>query len=180
MNNKDLVKRKKEIMKNVWVEDRHHDLQKLPKEDAVQIVESMTKTEIYMNVNMRRMQGDYIADYLDYLWEISKPAFWKHINTSIDLKEGILWGGDLNYIRIMCSEVIPKEVLISVIKFITFYKKDFIQDFEIIGCVVKAQVEKFGRLPEINDIITGFDNPNQLIAHAQVNEMVARECSYSV
>lgn len=77
-------------MKPGWTEDLHHSLEELQPEDAKKIIESMTDDEIYQKVNNRKFQEDYIADYLEYLWDISESSFWKHVKTTLDVNQN-LW-----------------------------------------------------------------------------------------
>ncbi len=82
MNEKEINKIMRTLMGPDWTENLHEELKVLQPEDSKKIVESMTDSEIFQKVNARRFQEDYIADYLEYLWEISETAFWKHVNIS--------------------------------------------------------------------------------------------------
>jgi len=70
MNNKELKILKKELLEAPWTEDVHEGLKKLKPVDSKKIIESLDKTEIYSLVNVRHCQEDYIADYIEYLWDI--------------------------------------------------------------------------------------------------------------
>jgi hypothetical protein len=91
MNDKELSETKKELMKPDWTENFHNALEELQPADAKKIVESMTDVEIYSKVNNRKFQEDYIADYLEYLWDISESSFWKHLKTTLDVHHHLLW-----------------------------------------------------------------------------------------
>lgn len=62
-----------------WTENLHHELQKLPSQEAKWIVENMTSLEAVSKVNNRRYQEDYIANYIESFWSIIPSACWKHI-----------------------------------------------------------------------------------------------------
>jgi len=117
MNDKELNDIKKELMKPDWTENLHHALEELQPEDAKKIVESMTDNEIYRKVNNRRFQEDYIADYLAYLWDISESSFWKHVKTTLDVNQDLLWSENMFHFEKLCSENIPNDVLVAVIKY---------------------------------------------------------------
>ena len=181
MNDKELAEQKKGLMKPDWTENLHHALEELQPEDAKKIVESMTDSEIYRKVNNRRFQEDYISEYIDYLWEISEPTYWKHIIISLDITEGILWGDDMTHFDKMCNCKIPDDVLKAVLDFAIAVevKDNYKQDFEAIGCVVKAQVEKFKRLDEITIYISSLDKDKQVLADKRINEMIKCNCNYT-
>lgn len=180
MNKKELEKHKKELMKPGWTEDLHHALEELQTQDAKEIVESMTDSEIYRKVNNRQFQEDYISDYLEYLWEISESAYWKHVIISLDLKVGILWGDHMSHFEKLCNHKIPDNVLKAVLDFALEIdvKENYKQDFEAIGCVVKAQVAKFNRLDEIKKHILSLAKDKQNNADKRINEMINCKCNY--
>ena len=181
MNDKELDERRKELMMPDWTENLHHALEELQPEDAKKIVESMTDSEIYSKVNNRRFQEDYISDYIDYLWEISEPTYWKHIIISLDATVGVLWGDDMAHFEKMCSYKIPEDVLKAVLDFALAVevKDNYMQDFEAIACVLKAQVEKFERLDEINKYISSLNKDKQIFADKRIKEMIKCECNYN-
>lgn len=169
---------KKKLMKEHWVEERHRQLKELSMDDAKIIVESMNEREVYLNVNVRHTQEDYIADYLEFLWKISPAAFWKHMLISLDANEGVLWGGDMPHFEKMCRQKIPNEVWDAVLKFIFESDGKFEQDLEAIGCVVKAQAEKYGRMLEIESFIASLSDTSQEIVSARINKMLNSPCKY--
>jgi len=167
--NEDLKKKKKDLMKPDWTENLQHALEKLPKEEARQIVESMNKREIYSKVNNRKYQEDYIADYLEYLWKISESAYWKHVCATFDKQEGFLWGGYLWHLEKMCHIAIPSFVLKGVLDFILNSKGT---DFEAVACIIKAQVIRFNRLEEINQYISALSKEQQDYMNKTIKEMI--------
>ncbi|PRY09830.1 hypothetical protein CLV24_11734 [Pontibacter ummariensis] len=179
MNEEDKKEFKRKLMEQYWVEDRHHMLAKKSKREAKSIVESFNESEVYQNVNIRQYQEDYISDYLMYLWEISKPSFWAHTKASLDLEEGLLWGGDMPHFKILCTVKIPDDVYQDVLNFAVNYNKGFEQDLEAIGCVVRAQVVKFNRLEETQKYIALLDGQKQEAAHERIREMLQRDCPYT-
>jgi len=180
MNDKEFNEKKKELMKPDYTENLHHVLEELQIEDARKIVESMTDMEIGQKVNIRQHQEDYIADYLEYLWEISESAYWRHLKSTIDTKFGLLWGGDVPHFVKLCNKEIPNDVWEAVLDFAlnVEIKGNYTQDFEAIGCVIKAQVEKFGRLKEIKKRISFLDKDNQDAANNRIKEMLNSKCNY--
>ncbi len=179
MNNKELIKKKNQLLNEDWTEDLHHGLQKLEPECAKQIVESMDDSEIYSKINIRHCQEDYIADYLDYLWEISKLAYWKNVIISLDVEVGILWSDNMSYFERLCNNIIPDDVLKAVFDFAIDSEKDSHQDLDAIGCVIKAQVEKFGRMDIIKKYISDLNNDVQDFANKRVFSMINQTCKYT-
>jgi len=178
MNDNEIKKLKAKLMKPDWTENLHHDLEKLQSEDAKKIVESMNNTEIYQKVNIRRFQEDYIADYLEYLWEISENSFWKHVKVTLDIDKGILWSDNIFHFEKLCNEKIPNDVLVAVLDFAVGCDDKFKPDIEAIGCVIKAQVEEFDRLSEITNYISLLTKEDQDDANTRINEMINCKCNY--
>jgi NAD-dependent DNA ligase len=179
MDDKTRSKTKKELMKPDWTENLHHALEELPETDAKAIVEAMTRKEIYNKVNIRKSQQDYISDYLEYLWKISESAYWKHVIVTLDIKVGLLWGDLMEHFGKMCNLRVPDEVLKAVLDFAVGCNEKYRQDFDAIGCVVKAQVEKFQRLDEIKNYISSLDEGKQTNAEKRIKEMISNKCNYS-
>lgn len=100
-----------------WTENYHLSLEEMNKEDAIQDVESMSHDEIEWKVNMRRYQQDYIADYLEYLWEISPKSFWAHILVMFSSETELLLSDNMKFVSILCNEVAPKEVISAIVKY---------------------------------------------------------------
>lgn len=178
MDNKKLSEKKQELMKPDWTENLHHELQELPLQEAKWIVENMTTSEIESKVNNRRFQEDYISDYMQYLWTISPNAYWKHIIITLNPNIGILWGGDMPHFRNMCTVKIPVDVLHAALSFAIFHDDKNKQDSEAIGCVIKAQIDKFGRIDEIKEYIFSLPEDQRAFAKEKVFEYVKQECGY--
>lgn len=179
MNEKELKEKKMELMKPDWTENLHDSLKELQQEDAKKIVESMTDHEIYMKVNNRTFQEDYIADYLEYLWDISEDSFWKHVKTTLDVNQNLLWSDNMFHFKMLCFENIPNDVLNAVIKYAVECSENEKQDLDAIGCVIKAQVTDYGKLGEIKKYISLLDKDKQVLANARIAEMIKCECSYT-
>lgn len=179
MNDKELNEKKKELMKPDWTENLHDALKELQPEDAKKIVESMTEDEIYRKVNNRRFQEDYIADYLEYLWDISEDSFWKHVKITLDVNQNLLWSDNMFHFKMLCSKNIPNDVLTAVIKYAVDCSENEKQDLDTIGCVIKAQAKDFGRLGEIKKHISFLDKDKQVLAEIRINEMIKCECIYT-
>lgn len=178
MNDKDLRKLKKELMKPGWTEDLHHGLKKLPQEDAAKIVGTMTDQEIKNKVNNRYHQEDYIGDYLRYLWKINKQAFWRHVKITFNTEVGVLWSDNMFHFEIMCKEKIPDDVLNSVLTFAIESPDTVNQDFEAVGCIIKAQVERFDRAAEIDTFILHLDEEKKEIAKQRIDYLLNCECPF--
>lgn len=166
-------------MKPAYTEELHQALEELNPNDSRKIVESMTDKEISTKVNNRRFQESYIADYIDYLWDISKPAFWKHVIISLNVNTGVLWGENMDYFGKICNNKIPSDVLNAVLNFAVNCEDSSIQDLETIACAIKAQAEKFGRIDEINKYIASLNVEFQDSAKNRISEMIKCECNYS-
>jgi hypothetical protein len=180
MDDSELEKKKKELMAPGWTEDLQHELEELSIPDAKKIVESMTDSEIYRKVNNRRMQEDYIADYLEYLWEISTSAYWRQLMSTLDVNVGVLWGGDMPHFWKMCHHRIPPEVFNAILNFAAAdeTKKVTKQDFDAIGCVVRAQVKEFGRLEEVKTFIASLREDLREKIEERILGMIDCECGY--
>ena len=178
MNDKELEKMKEELMHSDYTEDLHCALEKLQIEDAKKIVESMTDTEIGWKVNIRRHQEDYIADYLEYLWEISKSAYWRHVKITFDREVGILWSSEMLHFTRLCNFKIPDDVWEVVLNFALGCDEKKKDDLEVIGCVVKAQAEKFGRLEEIKKRISLLGKAKYKVANRRIKKMLNTRSKY--
>lgn len=179
MTNEEIKKKKDELMLEHWTEDLHHSLQDFHPDVAKKIIDSMSNSEIYVKVNHRQFQADYIADYLEYLWEISESAFWKHVVISLDTEVGLLWSDNMYHFEKMCKTRIPKNVLEAVIVFFIDCEKYILQDIEAIGCVLKAQVEKFNRLEEIHSYIKSLKLKDEKSVIEQVEELIKNDANYN-
>jgi len=178
MDNKKLSEKKQELMKPDWTENLHHELQELPSQEAKWIVENMTTSEIASKVNNRRFQEDYIADYLEYLWTISPTAYWKHIIASLSPEIGALWSDNMAHFERMCHVKLPINVLYTVLSFAINHDAKNRQDSEAIGCVIKAQIDKFGRIDDIKTYIVSLPEDQRASAKAKIFEYVKQECHY--
>jgi len=179
MKEKEIEILKIDLMKPAYTEELHRTLKELNPNDSRKIVESMTDNEIFTKVNNRLFQDSYIADYIDYLWYISKPAFWKHVIISLNVNKGILWGEDMQYFRKICNNKIPNDVLNAVLNFAVNCKSSPIQDLDAIGCVIKGQADIFGRIAEINKYISMLSEDVRDLAKNRIYEMIKCECKYT-
>ena len=78
----------------------------------------------------------------------------------------------------MCNVKIPEDVLTAVLDFAIECDEKSQNDIEIIGCVIKAQVNNFDRLAEIRKHISLLEADKQDIANKRINEMIERKCNY--
>ena len=51
-------------------------------------------------------------------------------------------------------------------------------DLELLGCIIKSQVENFKRLQEIHNIISSFPVKNRYVANSRITEMIHKPCEY--
>lgn len=179
MKDDEIIKKKDELMLEHWTEDLQHSLQDFHPDVARKIIDSMDDSDIYVKVNHRQFQEDYIADYLEYLWDISEEAYWKHIIISLDTEVGLLWSDNMSHFEKMCNNRIPENVLEAVIIFLIDYQSNFPQDIEAIGCVLKAQVEKYNRLEEIHSYIKSLKLKDEKSIIAQVEELIKNDANYN-
>lgn len=180
MTNDEIIKNKEELMSEHWTEDLHHSLQDFHPSVARKIIDSMNDSDIYMKVNLRTSQEDYIADYLEYLWEISEEAYWKHIIISLDPEVGFLWSDNMSHLKRLCTNRIPENVLEAVLIFLIDDEKKILQDIEAIGYILKSQVEKFGRLEEIKYYITSLKLKDENDLINQVEELIKKDPNYNL
>ncbi len=178
MTEEELHKKKQELMKPDWTENLHHELEEMDPNDAKRIVESMTNSEIIHKVNIRTHQEDYIGDYIEYLWEISESAYWRHVIITLDTNVGILWYDIMDHFRRMCNYKIPKEVLDAVLSYAINSEKNSDQDLDAIGGVIKAQIDKFGRIEEIKTFISSLNENIREFASERIFELAKQKCSY--
>ncbi|MCD4741589.1 MAG: hypothetical protein K8R67_03760 [Desulfobacteraceae bacterium] len=161
-----------------WTEELHDGLKEIDEEDAKSIVESMDEEEITYKVNPRRFQEDYIADYLEFLWEISEVSFWKHVKTTFAKEVGLLWSDNMFYFDQLCDEEFPQDVLIELINFIVVCDPDCEQDINLLGCILKEQIANFDRLPEIKKIVSSLPKKQKTEANKRINLMIQMDCDY--
>jgi hypothetical protein len=173
----DISKIKNSIINEVWTENFHLSLTEFSPEVAKQIIQSMDDAEIEIKVNRRRFQQDYIADYLSYLWDISKKSYWHHIYISINEKEGLLLSDNMDHFAKMCNYKIPKKVLK---KILLYYKnsRSKVDDIDLISCVLKAQIETFGRWKDIKEILKKIDLENSKQLKKDIKSLIKGKCQY--
>lgn len=136
----DKDKNKEKFLSYYWVEDRHKFLKSLPIEDEKQLVDSFSENEIDMNVNYRRFQEQYICDYIDYLWQVSKRSFWKHIAISLKNTEGLIPSESDFTTSIMVTERMPKYVFKPLIKALERLVRKSEDPINDIFCEVHAEI----------------------------------------
>ena len=143
----DLVRSRKRAEKNWekftepdWVEQRHLYMEKLPKREARNLLESLDQAELYHNVNVRRFQEAYICDYLADVWTISKTAFWEHIKMMCRHGDGLVLSDSDAYLEPLLAEGLPSEVWWGILWTITKVKPDrggYME--EVLARIVHAQ-----------------------------------------
>lgn len=175
----DLKKIKEEIDDCVDIEEIHKILKGLSTTESKIIVESFTNGKTYANVSLRHFQEDYIADYLEYLWEISEESFWKHVKSIPSFTKGLLWSSNMFYIERMINCPIPDNVWKMVLKFALHRNENQQQDLNAIGCVIKSQANRFGRKKEIFDEIAKMSLHIQKRSTERINKMLNDSCNYS-
>lgn len=178
MDKKEREELKHDLINRHWTEELHLGLQEIDEEDAIKIVESMTEEEINYKVNLRRFQQDYIADYLEFLWEISETSFWEHVKATFNENVGLLWSDNMFYFEKLCYENIHSSMLMVVVEYIGNCADEEKQDLELLGCIIKSQVEGFNRLAEIKNIISSLPGKNAQIAKRRVTELINKPCHY--
>jgi hypothetical protein len=176
--NEKLQKIKDELMQPGWTEDLHKSLENMPKGEAKQIVESMNDLEINRKVNNRNKQEDYIADYLGFLWEISETAFWRHVKMTLSVKHGMLWADHWPHIDKMRSMQIPDEIFYTVMDFAINCDEKRKDDINLIGCIVKAQADRFGRKKDIEKVLAELPEDKRQKSLSRIQLMLDKECNY--
>jgi hypothetical protein len=106
----ELLECKEKFFSFFWVEERHEYLRSLPRNVSVDILKSLDADELYLNVNERRYQQDYIGDFLEDVWELSRESFWAHIKKSFEHEDGLLMYDSDFHIERMISDEIPDDV----------------------------------------------------------------------
>ena len=178
MEDKEYNKKRSELMNEHWTEELHYGLKDLDKKDAKRIVDSMTDVEIWTKVNIRRFQEDYIADYLLYLWEISKTAFWKQIKVTFDDKEGMLWGADMMHYEILCKNEIPDDVFTAILKYALNQNGHIEQNENAIFCIINSQINKYDKLENIQNYIKNLKGKEQEFANKILEKGMKLRCNY--
>lgn len=178
MQEKDLIEFKEKFMGLCWTEELHYALKDLSEDDAQEIVESMSDIEIDRKVNIRRHQEDYIADYIEYLWEISEEAYWKHIIISLRDDVGLLWSDNMSHLERMCRNDIPDDVLNAVLSFICELDSDSIFDFEALAEVIKAQVNDYSNRHKIESYTDKLPKRSQEEFMKKIESMLSLEEIY--
>lgn len=175
----DLKKIKVEIDAERSIEEIHRTLRGLDASESRQIVESFTNGKTYANVSMRNFQEDYIADYLEYLWDISEVSFWKHVKSIPSFTKGLLWSSNMFYLQKMIDNPLPDHVWKMVLKFAIHRNESYQMDLEAIGCVIQAQATKFGRKQEIFDRIEVMPPGLKERSALRINKMLSDNCNYT-
>ena len=174
---------KKQLLSEHFIEDMQRSLEEMPEDVAKQIIDSMSEKEIYIRVSKRRMQEDYVADYIDFLWDISRDAFWKHVSATFDIKEGLLWGGDMLYIEKIFKNEIQSVLLEKIIEFWVNYTSENSEAYEMdidgLGCILKAQCVRFDQKENILKHL-GEKYPDLLHSYSeQLDHFIKSDCHYN-
>jgi len=98
-----------------WTEDKNKYLSELDEETARRVADSLLPEQIQILVNNRTFQEDYIGDYLEYLWDVSELAFWRHIEETFQSKDGMLLYDGLNVHNVLIQYDMPISVWISLL-----------------------------------------------------------------
>lgn len=176
-NNANLEIIKSRLKRELSIEAIHKVLDSLPVNVAREVIESFSDHKIRSNVNMRKYQEDYISEYLVYLWETSPASFWKHTKASLNKHLGILWGGDMEHLGILCKNFIPIDVLKKLIKFLS--ESEMVgQDKEALSCVIKAQILTFNRSEEIEAIVNKLPKKLREKVKADIVQMTQARCNF--
>ncbi|PKQ82987.1 hypothetical protein AOX56_00240 [Aeromonas sobria] len=179
MQEEDLAEFKKKFMGFCWTEELHYALKDLSSDDAKKLVESMSVVEIDRKVNIRRHQEDYIADYIEYLWEVSETAYWKHIIVSLRDDVGLLWSDNMSHVERMCNNEIPDDVLEAVLLFICeICERDNMFDFEALSEVIKSQVNDFSNRHKIESFANRLSISHKKMFLDKIELMLSSEEAY--
>ncbi|WP_142418316.1 hypothetical protein [Citrobacter braakii] len=100
-----------------WTEQYHEALKEMDVNDAIKDVNNMHDNDVLYRVNMRKHQQDYIADYLEYLWELSPEAFWRHVEIMFSDETELLISDNMQFISILCNEVAPAAVIKNIVSY---------------------------------------------------------------
>lgn len=171
-------KLKHSLLNEHWTEDLHHGLKEIDKEDAKLIVESLDDNEINYKVNLRKFQEDYIADYIQYLWEISPASFWKHVKMTFNNEIGLLWSDNMFYFERLCQENISHDILHMVVEYIGKCSEEEKQDLELLGDIIKSQAEDHDRLEEIKQITASLPADISHTTSARIDAMLQQRYQY--
>ncbi|MGL6351932.1 MAG: hypothetical protein ACRC2U_19285 [Aeromonas sp.] len=176
--NPELKEVKEVLMNEHWTENLHYGLKELSQGDAKEIVESMDEYEIDSKVNIRQFQNDYIADYIEYLWDISRSAYWQHIIISLnpDTEVGLLWSDNMSHVEKMCTTDIPQNVMNAVLNFV--YKSNNSQDLEALTEVIKSQVKTFSKQNQIKVFSSSLPIEDQKTFNTKIEGMLVSESVY--
>lgn len=173
-----LKKLKEELLSEYWTENLHYGLKEIEDIEAKEIVESMSYTDIHRKVNVKTHQQDYIADYLEYLWDISESSFWKHVEILFQDDEELLWSDNMFYFKKLCNEYIPSNILKEVILYIKDHKNNS-QDIELLTDIIIHQVNNYQRLNEINNIISSFPENEINVMKRTITSILSSSTTYS-
>ena len=126
-----------------WTEDAHLYLTTLDDDTARRVMESLSEEQIHKLVNFRHFQHHYIGDYLQYVWESSEDAFWRHIEQTFTSEEGLLMHDDPAVDEILMSVAMPLGVWATLLRFTpSIYEKVLIGGSPIDQGPVDYQVEQ--------------------------------------
>ncbi len=179
---KELEEIKKSLLNEYWTENFHEGLKEIGNKKAKIIVESMNSNDIYKKVNFKRSQQDYIADYLEYLWEISENSFWKHVEILFQDDKELLISDNMFYHKKLCNERIPVNILQKVVDYIRYYQREdndrFDYEFDILADIIIMQVKNYQRLDEINNIISSYPIDVQRDMNKKITQILALETTF--
>ncbi|MBY7729712.1 hypothetical protein JHW46_05000 [Vibrio splendidus] len=172
----DVKQLKDELMEPDWTESLHMKLDELDTSVAAEIVESMDSGEIYQKINHRQYQNDYIADYIDFIWDISEDAYWRHIQVSLDYKVGFLWSDNMSHAEKMCGHKVPTPVLHALLNLIVLSNDPL--NLEPMAEIIKSQVQEHSGMPDIENYISTLEESQSKLLLSKIKTMLASESVY--
>jgi len=104
------------LMEMQWTEQRHNYISELDEDISRRVTEALLPEQILILVNYRTFQEDYIGDYLEYLWDVSELAFWRHIEQTFLSTDGMLMYDGFNMHNILKSYDMPISVWICLLR----------------------------------------------------------------
>lgn len=172
----DVEQLKSELMEPDWTENLHMKLEELDTSVATEIVESMDSTEIHQKVNERHCQNDYIADYIEFIWDISEDAYWNHIQVSLNHEAGFLWSDNMSHAEKMCEHKVPATVLHALLNLIILSEERV--DLDAMAEIIKSQIQEHSRMSDIESYASSLEARKSQLLLSKVSTMLESESVY--
>lgn len=129
------------------VEAKQSYLESLRPSVAAAVLDRIDDTEVWATVNVRGTYHAYVCEFLEFIWQVSPAAFWRHARIACDEgEEGIPVADVDGHWDILRREEMPDDVWLALLD--TIDRPDLTVPEQFLFRVVREQTNNRGPAPE--------------------------------